>query len=109
MNADTFREQLLAYMHEFQQTLATNTGDWTVKGFIDVYQNIYTISLDTKVISKIIEIMLFPIIARFAAQHHHQMILSEHQNHYPDITFITPDNTRFALDFKARIGSMNQR
>ena len=38
--------------------MATDTGDWVVKGFIDVYRNIYTISVDTKVVSKIIELQL---------------------------------------------------
>jgi len=37
-------------------------GNWTVKGFIDISKNIYNISTDTKVISKLPEIMLFPRI-----------------------------------------------
>jgi len=72
-----------------------------MKGFIDIYRNIYTISVDTKVISKIIEIMLFPLLARFAHQNQFCMILSEHQNHYPDITFMASDNTLVALDIKS--------
>ena len=101
MNGEKFREDLLAHFDRFSRTLGTNAGDWVVKGFIDVYQNIYTISIDTKVISKIIELMLFPIIAQFAAEHHYRMVLSEYQNHYPDITFITPDDTKIALDLKS--------
>lgn len=96
-----FRSQLLLYFDEFQHTLATSSGDWAIKGFIDVYRNIYTISVDTKVVSKIIELMLFPVISRFAAEHHYQMILSEHQNHYPDITFVNETGQRFALDLKS--------
>ena len=42
-----FREGLLARFEEFRQTLATDAGHWTVKGFIDLYRNVYTISLDT--------------------------------------------------------------
>lgn len=72
-----------------------------IKGFIDVYRNIYTVSVDTKVISKIIELMLFPVISQFARQHNYRMILSEHQNHYPDISFIATDDTKFALDLKS--------
>jgi len=52
MAVDNFRSELLAYVADFQRTLSTETGDWTVKGFIDVYRNIYAVSLDTKVISK---------------------------------------------------------
>jgi hypothetical protein len=96
-----FRDTFLPYFEEFQRTLATNIGDWVVKGFIDVYRNIYTISIDTKVVSKIIELMLFPVISRFAIVHKYQIILSEHQNHYPDMTFVAPDGTKIALDLKS--------
>lgn len=96
-----FQKQLAGMLDEFQSTLSTPNGEWAVKGFIDVYRNIYTISTDTKVISKIIEIMLFPVIARFAHQNQLRMLLSEHQNHYPDITFISPDNSLVALDIKS--------
>jgi hypothetical protein len=101
MNVEDFRESLLTHFDNFTRTLATDAGDWVVKGFIDVYQNIYTISIDTKVVSKIIELMLFPILARFAAEHNYRMVLSEYQNHYPDITFIAPDDTKIALDLKS--------
>lgn len=101
MNIEDFRESLLSHFDHFTRTLATDAGEWVVKGFIDVYQNVYTISIDTKVVSKIIELMLVPILARFAADHHYRMVLSEYQNHYPDITFIAPDDTKIALDLKS--------
>jgi len=53
MTANEFREKLLAYFDEFGRTLTTNSGDWVAKGFIDVYRNIYTISVDTKVTSDV--------------------------------------------------------
>ncbi|OQY43144.1 MAG: type II deoxyribonuclease, partial [Anaerolineaceae bacterium 4572_78] len=40
----------------------TAQDQWTIKGFIDTYKNIYTISNDTKIVSKILEIHLFPKI-----------------------------------------------
>jgi len=101
MKVSNFREDLLSHFEEFRKSLATNTGDWVVKGFIDVYRNIYTISVDTKVVSKIIELMLFPLFSRFAADHGLRMILSEHQNFYPDITFVAADGTKIALDLKS--------
>ncbi|MBI2861734.1 MAG: EcoRV family type II restriction endonuclease [Chloroflexi bacterium] len=101
MSVDEFRESLLVHFDKFRQTLATDSGDWVVKGFIDVYRNIYTISVDTKVVSKIIELMLFPVISQFAAEHGYGMVLSEYQNHYPDISFVTPDGTKLALDLKS--------
>jgi hypothetical protein len=101
MDAADFRNQLLPYIDEFRQTLATDNGEWVVKGFIDVHQNIYTISVDTKVISKIIELMLFPVIARFAREKGYELVLSAHQNHYPDVSLVSTDGTKIALDLKS--------
>lgn len=101
MKVERFREALLKQFGEFTRTLATDSGDWTIKGFIDVYRNVYTISVDTKVVSKIMELMLFPIISRFAAEHDYKLVLSEYQNHYPDISFIASDGTKIALDLKS--------
>ena len=101
MTVESFRVSLAEHFGEFRRTLAADAGDWVVKGFIDVYRNIYTISVDTKVVSKIIELMLFPVISRFAAQHGYRLILSEHQNHYPDISFVAPNETKIALDLKS--------
>ncbi|MBM4048476.1 MAG: restriction endonuclease [Planctomycetes bacterium] len=108
MRAEEFRQSLLAYFSEFSRTLSTDAGDWVVKGFIDVYRNVYTISVDTKVVSKIIELMLFPVISRFAAAHGYRMVLSEHQNHYPDISFIAADESKFALDLKSTYRTQGQ-
>jgi hypothetical protein len=101
MTPQNFRESLLACFEDFRQSLATHAGDWVVKGFVDVYRNVYTISVDTKVISKIIELILFPVLSQFAAKHQFRMVLSEHQNHYPDISFITPTGAKIALDLKS--------
>lgn len=88
MAISDFRSELLTYFQDFQRAISTEAGDWTVKGFIDVYRNIYTVSLDTKVISKIFELILFPIIFRFASERGYRLVLSEHQNHYPDISLV---------------------
>lgn len=89
MRLDNFQKQLLQYSEDFRKLLETPDGDWAVKGFIDIAKNIYTISVDTKVISKIIELMMFPVMERFARGNEYKMIFSAEQNHYPDVTFIT--------------------
>ena len=75
---------------------------WTVKGFIDVFQNVYTISSDTKIVSKILELHLFPKIFEFSQKHGYKVVLPEHQNHYPDISFVksSDESVKFAVDFK---------
>jgi len=54
MEQDDFQKGLLRHTEDFRKVLETPSGDWAVKGFIDVAKNIYTISIDTKVVSKII-------------------------------------------------------
>lgn len=81
---------------------STKSKDWTIKGFIDVYKNVYTISSDTKIISKILEIHIFPQILKFAEEIGYDLLLVEKQNWYPDLTFINKLNPEimFAVDIK---------
>ena len=76
-------------------------GNWIVKGFIDIAKNIYTISDDTKVISKILELLLFPKLNLFANENNLVMILSREQNFYPDFTLIDTDGEKYAVDIKS--------
>ena len=92
-------------LSEFAQTLEqfiAKDGEWTVKGFIDVFKNIYTISSDTKVISKILELHLFPHFLEFAQRIGYEIELATHQNWYPDLTFVNKKNIdiKFAVDLK---------
>lgn len=104
-----FLDALREEFEQFAAAVAVDSGEWIVKGFIDVYRNIYTISVDTKVISKIIELTLFPVLARFARHRNFDLILSEHQNHYPDITFVDESGNRIAVDVKSTYRVNNRR
>jgi len=97
-----FKNALTAFAEKLQQHVSTENGEWSVKGFIDVYKNIYTISSDTKIISKILEIHIFPHIIQFAEEIGYNIILAEHQNYYPDLTFVNKQdaNVKFAVDLK---------
>ena len=101
MNKETFIRLLREAVSGFDKTISTRNGDWVVKGFIDVYKNIYTISLDTKVISKIIELYIFPKILEFATQNELEIELAKAQNYYPDITFKDKEGNLFAVDLKS--------
>ena len=98
---DNLRETFLGYFDEIQSRVSTANGDWTVKGFIDLYQRIYTISLDTKVLSKVLELLMFPVITKFAQEHNYRVELAQAQNHYPDITLVSPANEYYAIDIKS--------
>ena len=91
-----------SHAESFAAAVATNEGDWIIKGFIDVYQRIYTISVDTKIISKVLELLLFPMFVEFGKQHGLEIELSPHQNFYPDLTFIDKKTgNKFAVDIKS--------
>ena len=97
-----FETDLNQFVEDLKKYVSTETGEWTIKGFIDVYKNIYTISSDTKIVSKILEIHLFPEILRFAETAGYNIVLAEKQNYYPDLTFVHKENVdvKFALDVK---------
>lgn len=96
-----FRTRLLKYVDQFNSAVSTDKGDWIVKGFIDIAKNIYTISVDTKVISKIMEILLFPKICEFVQENNYKMVLSKEQNFYPDMSFVDLANNKYSLDIKS--------
>ena len=105
-----FETYLTEFVKGLQEHISTKDGQWTVKGFIDVFQNVYTISSDTKIISKILEIHLFPKIVAFARKYDYHIVLAEHQNYYPDISFVMAQDERikFAVDFKTTYRIPNQ-
>lgn len=97
-----FKKELDKFANKLEKHVSSDNGDWTVKGFIDVYKNIYTISSDTKIVSKILEIHIFPQILQFADSIGYKIILAEKQNWYPDLTFVHKKNeeVKFAVDIK---------
>lgn len=97
-----FKTALKKFAEKLKKYVSTDNGDWTVKGFIDVYKNIYMISSDTKIVSKILEIHLFPEILQFADQNGYSIVLAEKQNWYPDLSFVNKGNEaiKFAVDLK---------
>lgn len=100
-NKYNFLARLQKETETFKSLISINDGEWAVKGFIDVFRNVYAVSGDTKVISKLIEIMLFPYFVNFAKKYNYKLVIARQQNHYPDLTFIDDDNCKFAVDLKS--------
>lgn len=97
-----FKQTLTEFAETFKGQISTLDDQWTIKGFIDVFRNIYTISTDTKIVSKILEIHLFPKLLEFANQNNFHIVLAEQQNYYPDLSFVYAgdENIKFAVDLK---------
>ena len=100
------KAEFAAALREFAAGLAgklcTADGQWAIKGFVDVDQQLYTMSGDTKLTSKILEIQIFPFAMDFADQRGFNIILTDHQNHYPDLSVVHKGNPeiKFAVDLK---------
>ena len=105
MKNEREKAQFLMNLKDFAATLDSLIsvgGDWTIRGFIDIFKNVYTVSTDTKIISKVLELHLFPHFLSFAEKTGYDMIPAGHQNWYPDLSFISRENPqiKFAVDLK---------
>ncbi|MDI6744223.1 MAG: type II restriction endonuclease [Thermodesulfovibrionales bacterium] len=98
----SFSTSLRGFVNRLSEHVSAEDGGWPVKGFIDIFRNIYTISSDTKIVSKILEIHLFPQILQFAEENNYSIVLAESQNWYPDLSFVSKENAniKFAVDIK---------
>lgn len=85
---ERFLSELKSFANSLGQHIAHN-DEWTVRGFIDIFKNVYTISSDTKIVSKVLELHLFPHFLSFAERIGYDIELATHQNWYPDLTFIS--------------------
>lgn len=101
-----FGRLLTDFVTELGSQIVTESGEWAIKGFIDADRRIYTVSSDTKLISKILEIHLLPYLFYFAKIHDYEIVLADHQNYYPDITFIENTGAKFLLILKPHTGSL---
>lgn len=110
MNKEEFLLALQNEVLEYNKVIATDKGDWIVKGFIDIYKKIYTITIDTKVVSKVIEILLIPEFEKFAQKYNLKLILPPQQNFYPDLSFVCKETgNKFAVDIKSTFKDNNDR
>ena len=101
MTKQDFIRHFREFTNDLQLKICQN-NEWKIKGFIDIDKNIFTLSNDTKIISKILEIHIFPYILEFAKKHNFKLILPTYQNYYPDLSFVLKSDSRikFAVDLK---------
>jgi Restriction endonuclease EcoRV len=99
---EKFLSLLTLLANDLTQYVSTECGDWAIKGFIDTKSQIYSITSDTKIVSKILEVQLFPKIKLFAEENGYHLVLADKQNWYPDMSFVSKENPdiKFAVDIK---------
>lgn len=103
-----FIQKLRTAVSSFTDGVQDEAGLWTVKGFIDIHRDVYTISTDTKVVSKIVELYIFPKICKFAQDNGLTLELTKEQNFYPDMTFRDDEGNLFAVDIKSSYRKTNK-
>lgn len=76
--------------------------EWNIKGVLDGKGNIYAISDDTKLISKVFELIALPVIIEAVSPYVEKCELEERQTVYPDLTLILPGRVpnKIAVDIK---------
>lgn len=101
MKNDDFLKALQTEASRYTDVVQSTNGDWIIKGFIDIHKNVYTISMDTKVVSKVLEILLFPELRKFADNNNMDLEPAKDQISYPDYTLIDKTTKqKFAIDIK---------
>ena len=102
MTSEDFLVLLQNHTERFADAVSTKEGDWIIKGFIDIFKKICTVSVDTKIISKVLELLLLPMFVDFSQEHDLDLELCPQQNFYPDLTFKhRPTGRKFAVDVKS--------
>jgi len=98
--------QLRTSIQTLHRELQTEDGAWNLRGFIDTARRVYSLTSDTKVISKALELMLTPFLIKFFEQFGFEVILASEQNQYPDFTVVKKEE-KYAIDLKScyRIGT----
>lgn len=101
LSKQDFLRELKKFVKTITEKISSN-DEWTMRGVIDIFKKIYPLPLDTKVVSKILELHLLPHFLQFAEAVNFNLELAEHQNWYPDLTFISKKNLaiKFAVDLK---------
>ena len=100
------KERFKSLLKDFAETLteyvSAENGEWSVKGFIDANGYIHTLSADTKMLSKVFEIHLWPKLRDFAQENSYVLEPASQQNYYPDFSFIHEEDkaVKFAVDIK---------
>ncbi len=99
------KEKFFESLKTFTDSLSSkliHDNQWTIRGFIDIFKNIYSLTTDSKVLSKILELHLLPELLSFSEVIDYKIEPAEKQNWYPDFTFISNKNNdiKFAVDLK---------
>ncbi|MBM3118977.1 MAG: restriction endonuclease [Chloroflexi bacterium] len=85
--------------------------EWHIKGVVNGKGNLYTVSNDTKLISKVFELVAFPIIIEAVEPYIEKWESEERQTVYPDLTLVVAGDlpNKIAIDIKSTYRKASNR
>lgn len=83
------------------QELPKTDKDWELLGFINERKDIYTFGHDSKIIGRLFEVIVEPVLQKVADNLGLKLLFSTSQTVYPDFYFENDQGRRFAIDIKS--------
>lgn len=92
----------LNFIEEFTTVVEELNINWGIYGLIDRNERVYSLGDDTKLLSRIFELLAAPVVNKIAEKHNLLVQLASSQVIYPDFTLMTDpkDNDKIAVDVK---------
>lgn len=86
----------------FNAKVSQKDIDWEVKGLISSNGIIFTLGSDSKLIGRIFELVVTPVLSEIAAENGYKLVMSDRQTVYPDFTMLKSENDfdKIAIDIK---------
>ena len=93
---------MLDFIAAFMEKVERYQPDFLVRGIITCDNTVYRIGTDTKVISKVFELVVRPFVLEIASDHGLSVVEPKKQNYYPDFTLMAgeSDGEKIAVDVK---------
>jgi len=89
-------------IQEFGKKIKASPPSWLVRGVLTVEDEIYGFGTDTKILSRVFELLTYPYIKEIADEHGLKLQLSLEQTVYPDFTLYDNEKSKkkIAIDVK---------
>lgn len=88
-------------IQEIKKELPKTDKDWELLGFINEKKDVYTFGHDSKIIGRLFEVIVEPVLHRVAQNLNLDLKFSTSQTVYPDFYFEDVNGRRFAVDIKS--------
>lgn len=102
---------LIDLINSFNSKITNKNINWEVKGLLTSDSNIFTLGSDSKLIGRIFELIVTPILKEIADENGYKLVASDQQTVYPDFTMLRDENDRnkIAIDIKTTYRKFNKK